>query len=148
MISVNAVREALREAQKFRKDWERTVGRREHELLSGAVWKSNVRTPHRNWSTRWRGGSSKVSAASGLTHWLISTQVGRRGRLRRGALAGAALPGGLLSRPDGARAPARSDVLEAGVGVHERRRTATSDTRIVGSMYGSASRTWTSSSAS
>ena len=33
-----AVREALREAQKFRKDWERTVGRREHELLSGAVW--------------------------------------------------------------------------------------------------------------
>mmetsp|Transcript_9175 Transcript_9175/g.26807 ORF Transcript_9175/g.26807 Transcript_9175/m.26807 type:complete len:304 (-) Transcript_9175:3082-3993(-) len=71
-----AVREALREAQKFRKDWERTVGRREHELLSGG-----------------------------------------RGRLRRGALAGAALPGGLLSRPDGARAPARADVLEAGVGV-------------------------------
>ena len=32
-----AVREALREAQKFRKDWERTVGRKEHELLSGAV---------------------------------------------------------------------------------------------------------------
>ena len=54
-----AVREALREAQKFRKDWERTVGRREHELLSGAVWKSNFGRPTVTASARWRGGSRR-----------------------------------------------------------------------------------------